>query len=506
MHETSRIKACNRCRQLKARCDRDRQFPRSCTRCAKRHLACLPEASTTNHRQSQLAPTLATTVQINKPPQILTRDDCAVISINQESFTQDEAQHAFDRFFGDMHPHFPLLDPSMQAGECLSHSPALFWTIMTIAMKVISRKRFESLQPLLRTLIADVVSEGHQSLAECQALCLLCVWPLDTVEHRGSDNIHLYARIAHGIATERGLHRPGFQHEYQHTEDKRPGHTGTAISRNRTWCAVYLVDHHVSSRGGLPGSIRPDYALKRMLRTVDVALSEQCRLAIIRDRYLDAIAFQGESDSGLAPPPQRISLLVMFRDEVLSYMDSLPKTSILSLLMGHYTQVSVGGLCLAGDIPAELDAAAVPLVHGALMSAKAIPDILAPLMWETLPMHVLRCLVYAAVYVIQFKRSRFGVCARGIDCDVDSFVERTSSMLLPLSFGRDYATRSRTALKLGQKQQSLEDDTQGAPVLCQSRMGANIYWDLFHCEQGPHKWTVERHQIWSEIMAAVSDG
>lgn len=35
-------------------------------------------------------------------------------------------------------------------------------------------------------------------------------------------------------------------------------------------------------------------------------------------------------------------------------------------------------------------------------------------------------------------------------------------------------------------------------------MAANIYWDLFHCEEGTHTWIIDRELLSSEIMAAVA--
>lgn len=500
---SSRTKSCSRCRSLKARCDRERRYPRRCTRCVKRKLPCDSSdlLRDTPPVQSDGFNSITTTVY-HERPQEETAHGSGVVSINQHSFTSDEVQHLFDLFFTHLHPHFPVLDPTLDHENCLAHSPVLFWTIIIITSKIVNRKRYEELQPSVRALVGDIAATGYQSVAECQALCLLCVWPLDAVESRGSDNIHLYARMAHGIATERGLHRPGFQYEFQHTEDTRTGQAGTPEARNKTWCAVYLVDHHVSSRGGLPSSIREDFALKQMLGTVEPALAEQCRLAMIRSRYLDAVAFHGACQSGLTPPRQRLALLTMFKEEVISFMETLPETSVISLIVGHYTLVCIGGFCLAGDIPKELDVVAVPLVHEALASARAIPDLLSPLMWETLPMHVLRCLVYAAIYMVQCRRCRFSLIQD--ECDVDAFVDRALSMLLPLSFGRDYATRSRTVLQLYHKLAPIGFGNHDHTVLCQSRMGANIYWDLFHCEEGTHQWTVDREQIRSEIDAAVA--
>ncbi len=127
----------------------------------------------------------------------------------------DEVHAAFAKFFSDLHPHFPFLSPTLTPEDCRDDSPALLWTIITVCMKVMNRGLFERLQPLLRTLISQMVNTQNQGIPECQALCLLCLWPLDGVLGRGGDNIHLYARLAYAIATERGLHRPDFPHEYR---------------------------------------------------------------------------------------------------------------------------------------------------------------------------------------------------------------------------------------------------------------------------------------------------
>jgi hypothetical protein len=257
----------------------------------------------------------------------------------------------------------------------------------------------------------------------------------------------------------------------------------------------------------------------------------------LRERFLNAIAWDGPSSTGLTEPIHRLNLLSLFSNELQRFSVENEPVERLTLVLLHASHVAVGGFCLAADlIVLKAHAARRLLLHRGVDSASALLDLVTPLAWETLPTHILCAVLHAGVFAAQLRRiqremllqdlNRVGQVPSGVSGSngsalnpVDSYqleqiINRSIGVLRSLAYGKDFPTRGKIALRRqspfmpgqdaysdqrnsvdGRKSLSTITPTDqksigtgNAGVWFESRMTANFYWDAVEDEKGRHNW------------------
>ncbi|KAI1629490.1 hypothetical protein EDD37DRAFT_617138 [Exophiala viscosa] len=248
-----RAVACSICRQDKARCDAFTSAPDPCTRCRTRDLDCIIEptfkrTSTTSRskrsshevrnpkespirttktsqdasaspsqnglRTSDLAGSINSDQQSYKSTFSVSRDDQVLVRLGNIILVHSEINDLFREYFHRYHPLFPVLHPTIAPSSVQRDCPTLFWVIIVTA----ARSSRPDLYPALCDLVPQMVSgsflfQSH-SAQPCQAILILCMFPLPTVKSR-EDVRWMYSGMAMQMATLVGLHKTGSDHEYR---------------------------------------------------------------------------------------------------------------------------------------------------------------------------------------------------------------------------------------------------------------------------------------------------
>lgn len=275
--------------------------------------------------------------------------------------------------------------------------------------------------------------------------------------------------------------------------------------------ACQFVEHMLASKNGVPSGIRSDWPSNYKLRNQDnpaqrsisPILRHHVQLCAIRDRHLTAIAYQGQTLSGLRPPKDREGYLKLYHAELDDFEAATSPLDPLSAVFLSMSRVTIAGFCLARDMM-PCGHQLRMLLRSGLNSATAILDLVAPLAWETLPVHVLRSLLYAGVFASHLAR-----------CDMDTFstepmivLERATDILRHLAHGQDFATRAKivleTELHRHAKGTSSAQKKQ-AGVEFHARMEANMYWDLVESEKSRHNWNQTANDIYWELILSEAN-
>lgn len=561
-----RTKACDHCRQNRVRCDRVQRAPQPCTRCQRRNLDCTyrpstsarrsPDVATKQKKKRRLAiqnsgdgreerseedalqsPLLRRPGDVETedavvgpwtPSQTPTADETSSTQLGQYQYqgpsqqigdvvvSASQINERFSYFFNHMHPNFPFLPQPLDIDKTLQASPLLFWTIMTIASHFHDQALYRNLQPLVRSLIADILYPSKHGVETCQALCLVCLWPFQASDPN-DDPYYLYAGLASHFAMRLGLHRPEFPDEYKNIDESELQRHGSAFIRWSTWCACQFVEHQLASKTGVPCGIRYDWASKlklesagRLQSALSPIIKHHILLCELRDRYVEAMTYDGLTLSGLTPPAERVRHLKLFRAALNTFGASHTPMDTLRSIFLHSTRVMAAGLFLAEDLQTFADDNLLELQAG-VISAEQVLNLTAPLAWETLPVHVLRAVLHAGVFAAQLRRLRTGPpsgpgagSGRLISDDqLLAIIRRATDILRHLAFGNDFPTRGKIVLET-QLQQPLVDtptSTNRRPgVVFQTRMGAGMYWDLVENEKDRHNWNQDAKAIFSELL------
>jgi hypothetical protein len=484
-------------------------------------------------------------------------------TVEDVSLNAGELDSYMSYFFENMHCHFPFLERPFLQSETLSSSPLLFWTIIAISSGFQNRALYRELQPIVRRLLALGIFPFAGSQEICQALCLLCLWPFEASQPN-DDPTFLYSGMASHIAMQIGLHRPQFKHEFKNVNEPSVKPQETPSSRWMTWCACVFVEHQQASKVGVPSSVRDHWVLQQSLNHTEpdespqlpCVLRKQLLLALLRDRYMIAASWDGATASGLCEPPTRLSILQLFSSELDHFeARSSPLETTTSVLV-NATRVHIAGFCLAADMALvehqALQTTIILLLRRGIASAAAILDILTPLPWETLPVHILRAILHAGLLIAQLlciqrelESSTNKDLARGLrsttwnertsladGSDLIGLLDRAIGILRFVSYGQDFSTRGKLlleALRRGATTTEARADEHGSErqandangnfernilnqrhldprgVTFQSRMSANMYWGAFAFEyaKGTHNWTQSGEDIILEMQSGL---
>ncbi|CZR69995.1 uncharacterized protein PAC_19896 [Phialocephala subalpina] len=497
------------------------------------------------------------------------------ITIEDITLTAGELNSYLSYFFENMHCHFPFLERPFLPPKTLSSSPLLFWTIITVSSSFPNRSLYERLQPIVRRLLASGLCPFAMSQELCQALCLLCLWPLEASDP--NDDPHfMYAGMATHIAMQMGLHRPQFTHEFKQIKELGVNPHETPTSRWMTWCACIFVEHQLASKVGVPCGVRDLWALQKSLNhahpeespPLPSLIRHQLLLIFLRDRYLNTVSWDAPTTSGLCEPPMRLNILKLFSTELdqwESRHDMLEETTSVLL---HATRVLIAGFCLAADLALvehqTAQATILLLLHRGVDSATAVLNIVAPLAWETLPVHIIRAVRDAGVFsaqLLRIERSQPSSTASGTllspfrdppsssssrpstwserssftdDSTLICLLDRAIDILRSVSYGRDFSTRNKILLEVLRQEATAKDAQTSGPdvesqlghgegvaksnvhgnddlrhlsahgfIRFQARMGANIFWDAVEYGKGAHDWTQNEKDIFLEMQSEL---
>jgi hypothetical protein len=481
---STRLKACNYCRAHRLRCDRVKREPEPCSSCRDRRLGCTFTVTTRLAGGPRIQRGLRNArnlsgqaTALGETPPVLQAHNEGADVFSVHSPTSVETHHidieeycgdsqkagsvvvsardinqTFRYFFQSMHPHFPFLNPvSFSIARTLDVSPLLFWTVMAIANNFRNRPLYEGLQTFVRGLVAEVLYPSGHGIETCQALCLLCLWPLEG--HDPNDEpVYLYAELLTHLAMRTGLHRAEWQHEYKNINELVVLNKQHSIhDKVNTWAACIFVEHHHACKNGIPSGVRQDWPMRLKLlspRTFHPIVKNIVTLCFIQDRYLNSLAFEGNTPSGLLPPKERIGHLKLFSAALDDFQVANPPLDIQSAIFLQFTRVMVGGLCLARELQTELllRGECCSIVSAGLTAAVAILDLMAPLAWETLPTHMLRAVLYAGVFAAQLLRLRSSPPLL-VEIDIVTILRRAVDIMRHLAYGHDFATRSKIILE-----------------------------------------------------------
>ncbi|OKL63312.1 hypothetical protein UA08_01809 [Talaromyces atroroseus] len=577
-----RAKSCVECRQQKVRCDRAERQPRPCTRCTQRQLPCRyePYFSRTRRRRRHGSSAHRYTRPTSSVPSNVSEDGPLYIgteiAIEDVVLRAPEVTDLFTYFITKMHIHFPLLGtPSPTADAILRASPLLFWTIMAITSSFQNRPLYRTLQGCVRRLVTRTLYPFSVCPETCQALCLLCLWPFEAVEPN-DDPVYAYAGMATHFALQMGLHRSQHSNEFKNINSVTEPYRSSPSTRLLTWYACVFVEHQLASKIGVPSGIRDCHQLQQQLSSKNIALdnehppaplliTQHVLLACLRERFFNAIAWDGPSSSGLTEPIHRLNLLSLFSNELQRFSVDQAPLELLTLALLHASHIAVGGFALAADL-VELKAQATVrqlLIYRAVDSASALLDLVTPLAWETLPIHILRAVLHAGVVAGQIRRiqiqerellnhdqsATYGQLSSdasdmqtAIDLHtimplprLEQIIDRCIGLLQSVAYGKDFPTRGKIVLEAirnnirplpslptsssdrstrtnGNWQQQQQQQSTSVPVgatpkslgvLFESRMAANFYWDAVEHEKGRHNWNQDEQGILQEVMSLL---
>ncbi|KIV79575.1 hypothetical protein, variant 1 [Exophiala sideris] len=291
-----RALSCSICRQDKARCDAFTLAPKPCTRCRIRDLDCIIEP--TFKRTSTISRFKRSSQEVQDPkqsPNSTTKtNQAASASPSQggarapsdvaESFNPDngsskstlsvssteqvlvrlgniilvhsEINDLFRDYFQRYHPLFPVLDPAIAPSSIQIDCPPLFWAVITTAARSTRPDLYPALCDLVPSMISGTFFHQSHSAQPCQALLILCMFPLPTTKSR-EDVRWMYSGMAMQMATLVGLHKTASDHEYRKAGTVRvPEEDRQELTR--TWCCCCYANATLSTELGLPSSIPQD--------------------------------------------------------------------------------------------------------------------------------------------------------------------------------------------------------------------------------------------------------
>jgi len=151
------------------------------------------------------------------------------------------------RYMQRYHPFLPVLDCTVTPSALQKDCPTLFWVIITTASRSVRPELYTMLCELVPQLISGKFFHQSYSTQPCQALLILCMFPMPTVKSR-EDVRWMYSGMAMQMATLAGLHKTGWDQEY-----RKAGTVGAnekdQRELTRTWyCCCHVNATYVSGK------------------------------------------------------------------------------------------------------------------------------------------------------------------------------------------------------------------------------------------------------------------
>ncbi|KAK9492577.1 hypothetical protein V1508DRAFT_418361 [Lipomyces doorenjongii] len=284
----SKVKACNRCRQYKVRCDSAITFPDTCSRCKKKGLDCnvdsafkpTPTRNLLEEVTSQLTSIQQTLQQRDSSVYVFQEHVCGGISLaarpNVDSMNNNSRELGFiakqltadgnsvlerqelggvvlesstisdlvAHFRANHWKYFPILDEDFSATTLLQASPLLFWTVVSISSRyhVSHSHLYNKMAESYTKLLAEALVTSLRSVHAIQAVLYHCLWPLP-VKTQDSDPSWTQCSLAVSAALQLGLHKPGFEKEYmrEYSSNARAISPEEKNIRSKTWMGCVYV-------------------------------------------------------------------------------------------------------------------------------------------------------------------------------------------------------------------------------------------------------------------------
>lgn len=149
---------------------------------------------------------------------------------------------------------FPVLDMDIEPSSTFGSSELLFWTVIFTAARnqPLYQSRTQILSTSLHALLGKTIVYRNDSISTIQAFLILSIWPIP-VERQSDDMRWMMSSVAMAMAMQKGLHRVGFEHEYNaFNYSKRPYDEQKHTRVWRAWCfSNALYDYQVNASARL---------------------------------------------------------------------------------------------------------------------------------------------------------------------------------------------------------------------------------------------------------------
>ncbi|RFU24632.1 hypothetical protein B7463_g11708, partial [Scytalidium lignicola] len=210
-----------------------------------------------------------------------------------------------EEYYTHYHVLFPILPELPAFLESYASFDVLFWTVIAIACGGLSEHSdlYIRLKNPVERLLTDINHPASHSFPQIQALLLICSWPfpfgpIDT------DPSWTYCGLATHYALRLGLHRPA------HTADFRYDTVydqETMMARQKAWIACFIINQGISTKLGIPSTVRVDNSILGTLTSLPSWLPEVlCRQLFIAyqvNRFTITLGNHEKTSTGLFPEP-----------------------------------------------------------------------------------------------------------------------------------------------------------------------------------------------------------
>ncbi|ETI26656.1 hypothetical protein G647_10316 [Cladophialophora carrionii CBS 160.54] len=540
-----RAKACTKCRQWKARCEYDEDDSAGCSRCRALKLPCvfdasfkrtsrakslrmmsskieelqqaLREKSPSNGSSSQTREhnetlplnnwspqlhSIVDTITITQPPMDLApilpapsissagASSAGYRSLGNVSLTHGQINEHFKTYFARCHQYLPFKMTTHSPDAIYTKSPLLFWVICTTAASWRLRCQFA---PSVKAMLADSIYSFPRSVEQVQALLIMSMWPFP-VSSMMEDVSHYYCCLATQMALHLGLHRPTQAHLHEHGMEEREN--ARAVSeevKTTTWLSCFIVNLKLSAIRGLPPSIPIDAHLIKAFetRSINVRLSQLCRIFHALMQANLAISANGSTPSGMLEPEQRLSTIKSWAEHFsvlehqhLGDMDNVVKIAFLSSRLQLWSFALLDDMTVSSSLMAFIDNArrdASDLIESCYSQNLSI-----------VPACVRYDICYSAFILIKILRSGYSSESEVLQDDV----ERVRQALSTTS-GTPDDTHHKVCDTL-RRLLYIEDKKLSPPIY--TRMGASVVYDLLRIHAEDKYCTAQNHGAENPII------
>jgi hypothetical protein len=172
------------------------------------------------------------------------------------------------------------------------------------------------------------------------------------------------------------------------------------------YCSCLFIEHILAYKPRVPSGTREDFTLWQFLKkpahdpsALPVIVCQHVHSAIIRHRFLTAVSRDGSSFSGMFDPNSRSSLLSVFSNDLQDFATQHAPIGHLTSVFLHASHVAIACFCLSADA-VECQSShgnQIVLLRRGVDSALTVLNLLAPLEWEKLPVHLLVSVLYCGI-------------------------------------------------------------------------------------------------------------
>ncbi|KAK5105142.1 Regulatory protein leu3 [Lithohypha guttulata] len=419
-------------------------------------------------------------------------------SIGDITLSREEIDGLFAIYSEQFHSYFPILDPEKKPTQYYDASKSLFWSIISVALRSYKQELLDDVGSVLSTLVwteigspqknlAGVVTSG---IADIQALLLLATWPLSNIR-LWSDRSLIMSNLAMTSAMYLGLHRPGFNFEYE--SNPLPLNEKSSNERSTAWVACYCICISLALESGhLPLAPTVDWLTNRVCRPrPEICVPEELRYFVVIQKSPNE-AFQALAQLNDNPALIGQDALFFARmahyEKVLTDIDAMYgiEMSLLNRVRSQGSVLHLQLLYLLSNF--DLEETKQGILRAYRTSTTLIQNLIAEETINTFlagaPFTVLRLLLRAAFTIAKVWFSNLG---NHIDRTSGKILYDASALLVRqmshLKTKSDKANRAGTVMNMIWKHMAKKPDLMRQPpsLRIRSRMGASLQYDcLMH--------------------------